>query len=94
MLLPFPHLERMNFSYKPHESRLTFGSGCVDELPEEVERLGIARAFVLTKRRELIGDWSVGVFEGAVTHVPHHVAAQAREQAERLLDDAFHERRP
>ena len=79
----------MNFSYEPRESRVIFGSGCVAELPDEVERLGIARAFVLTKRRELLGDWPVGVFEGAVTHVPHHIAAQAREQAERLHADGL-----
>lgn len=79
----------MKFSYEPRESRVIFGSGCVAELPAEVERLGIVRALLFSRRRDLVGDWPVGVFEGAVTHVPRHIVVEARAQAERLRADGL-----
>lgn len=91
----------MNFSYEPRESRVIFGSGCVAELPAEVERLGIARAL---KRRELVGDWPVGVFEGAATHVPRHRRRSMKElgmregdldrAAEIAIQHPYHNPRP
>ena len=38
----------LSFSYDMLPSRVVFGVGCLDKLPEEIERLGAHRALVLS----------------------------------------------
>jgi maleylacetate reductase len=84
------------FVYDMLPSRVVFGVGCLDKLPEEIERLGAHRALVLStpeQRKEgqqmvdRLGARAVGLFDHAVMHVPIEIAEQAREQAKALGAD-------
>jgi maleylacetate reductase len=84
------------FIYDILPSRVVFGVGCLDKLPEEIERLGATRALVLStpeQRKEgqlmvdRLGSRAVGLFDKAVMHVPIEIAQQAREQAKALGAD-------
>ena len=84
------------FIYDMLPSRVVFGVGCLDKLPEEIERLGAHRALVLStpeQRKEgqqmvdRLGARAVGLFDQAVMHVPIEIAEQAREQAKALGAD-------
>src|SRR5579863_3961957 len=84
------------FSYDILPSRVVFGVGCLDNLPEEIERLGAHRALVLStpEQREegrriadRLGSRAAGLFDQAVMHVPIEIAELAREQAKALGAD-------
>src|SRR5271156_1852017 len=84
------------FVYEMLPSRVVFGAGCLDKLPEEIERLGATRALVLStpEQRHVgqqmvdrLGSRAVGLFDKAVMHVPVEIAKEAREQAEELGAD-------
>ncbi len=84
------------FIYDILPSRVVFGVGCLEKLPEEIERLGATRALVLStpeQRKEgqlmvdRLGARAVGLFDQAVMHVPIEIAEQAREQAKALGAD-------
>ena len=84
------------FTYDILPSRVVFGVGCLDKLPEEIERLGAHRALVLStpEQREQgrqmldrLGSRAAGLFDKAVMHVPIEIAQQAREQAKLLGAD-------
>ncbi len=84
------------FTYDALPGRVLFGVGCLDKLPEEIERLGATRALVLStpeQRKEgqqmvdRLGARAVGLFDQAVMHVPIEIAEQAREQAKALGAD-------
>jgi maleylacetate reductase len=84
------------FIYDILPSRVVFGVGCLEKLPEEIERLGATRALVLStpeqhKEGQLmvdrLGSRAVGLFDQAVMHVPIEIAQQAREQAKVLGAD-------
>jgi maleylacetate reductase len=86
----------LNFTYDMLPSRVLFGVGCLDRLPEEIERLGASRALVLStpeQRKEgcqiadRLGSRAVGLFDQAVMHVPIEIATEAREQAKALGAD-------
>ena len=81
------------FVFESLPGRVVFGSGALDQLPQEIERLGARRALVLSTPQqqglardiaERIGERSAGIFPQAVMHVPVEVARQARAEAERL----------
>jgi maleylacetate reductase len=85
-----------SFSYDILPSRVVFGVGCLDKLPEEIERLGARRALVLStpeQRKEgqqivdRLGLCAAGLFDKAVMHVPIEIAEQAREHAKTLGAD-------
>ena len=85
-----------SFTFEPHIPRVVFGTGSLQQLPAEVERLGATRALVLSTpeqeasaRRvaELLGERSAGVFPRAVMHVPIEAAREARDEARRLGAD-------
>jgi maleylacetate reductase len=38
----------LSFIYEMLPSRVIFGAGCLDKLPEEIDRLGATRALVLS----------------------------------------------
>ena len=86
----------LSFVYDILPSRVIFGVGCIEKLPEEIERLGASRALVLStpQQRELaieisarLGSRAAGVFDRAVMHVPIEIAHEAREEARRLGAD-------
>jgi maleylacetate reductase len=72
-------------------SRVVFGPGSLDALPEEAARLGLRRALVLSTPRRgdpveraaaLLGDAAVGVFDRARMHVPVETVAAATDVVE------------
>ena len=84
------------FAYDMLPSRVVFGVGCLDKLPEEMERLGAHRALVLCTPEQRkagrqmvdrLGGRAAGLFDQAVMHVPIEIAEQAREQAKALGAD-------
>jgi maleylacetate reductase len=88
MLLPFV--------YEALASRVVFGAGSLQKLPEEIDRLGATRALVLCTPEQraigadivvMLGARSAGVFDAAVMHVPIAVAEEARAKARRLRAD-------
>ncbi|HCP01455.1 MAG TPA: maleylacetate reductase [Rhodospirillaceae bacterium] len=85
------------FVYEALPGRVVFGPGSLDQLVDEVERLGLAKALVLStpQQREQamdvacrLGSKSAGVYDKAEMHVPFEVAQAAREEAQRLGADA------
>jgi maleylacetate reductase len=86
----------LGFVYEALPSRVIFGAGSLDKLPEEVERLGAARALVLCTAEqratglqivERLGARAVALFDKAAMHVPIEIAQAAREEARRLNAD-------
>ncbi|HET6439223.1 MAG TPA: maleylacetate reductase [Anaeromyxobacter sp.] len=78
------------FVHEALPGRVVFGEGSVACLPEELDRLGVRRALVLSTpgRRVLaaelaarLGARVVGIFDGAMVHVPAEVAERARRAA-------------
>jgi maleylacetate reductase len=85
-----------DFTYTACPTRVVFGAGALKHLGREIELLGAKRALVLSTpgqaaaaRRiaERLGDKAVGVFAGAVMHVPIATARAARDEARRLGAD-------
>jgi len=84
------------FVFDARLPRVVFGAGALRELPKELERLGIARAIVLStpgqralaeRAAALLGERSAGVFANAQMHVPVEVARAAAAEARRLGAD-------
>ncbi|HTA46884.1 MAG TPA: maleylacetate reductase [Bryobacteraceae bacterium] len=85
-----------DFVYDQPGSRVIFGVGAFDRLADEVKRLSVSRAMVIStpeQRREaeegarLLGGLGVGIFSQAVMHVPIEIARAAREVARQLNAD-------
>jgi len=84
------------FVYEVLPSRVVFGAGSLEKLPEEIDKLGATRALVLCTPEQraigadivvMLGARSAGVFDGAAMHVPVAVAAAARDKARRVKAD-------
>lgn len=84
------------FVHQNNPSRVIFGPGVLARLPEEIQRLGLSRALVLSTPEQaasaeelatLLGKHAAGVFSKAVMHVPIATAREAREVASRLGAD-------
>ncbi|RAI43033.1 maleylacetate reductase [Rhodoplanes roseus] len=74
------------FVYTGHPVRVVFGSGTIQTIPEEAERLGLSRVLIVTSRSQAatsaavaaaLGSRGVGVFPGAVMHTPVGVTETA-----------------
>jgi len=87
----------MHFVYESAPARVIFFPGALSQLPAEVERLG-RRALILSTpgHRQLaddaasgLGARSVGVFAGAVMHVPVEIAQAGRSMARELKADCL-----
>lgn len=85
-----------SFVYQGNPSRVVFGTDALEQLADEIERLGAKRALILTTPEqqplgqqvaELIGDRSAGVYPHAVMHVPMEIAQAARQEANRTGAD-------
>ena len=86
----------LSFVYQVLPSRVIFGAGSLDRLPEEIERLGASKALVLStpEQRQTasevlakLGPRGAGLFDRAVMHVPIETAETARKEARRLGAD-------
>lgn len=86
----------LSFVYQILPSRVIFGAGCLEKVPEEIQRLDAAKALVLSTPEqrqsglemvERLGSRAVGLFDQAVMHVPIETAQAAREEAKRLGAD-------
>lgn len=86
----------LSFVYDALPSRVIFGAGCLDKLPEEIDRLGASKALVLStpQQRETaagiatrLGSRAAGLFDRAAMHVPIEIAHAAREEAGRVGAD-------
>lgn len=84
------------FTFQGLPSRVVFGAGSLDRLPDEVARLGCAKALVLSTPEQRataedaarrLGDRAAGIYPEAVMHVPVEVARAARDAARRTGAD-------
>ncbi|MEZ5652504.1 MAG: maleylacetate reductase [Burkholderiaceae bacterium] len=84
------------FIYEAAPARVIFGAGMLATLGDELDRLGFKRALVLStpEQRELaqrvhdsLDTRAVGLFDGAVMHVPVEVAKAAGQVADSLQAD-------
>jgi maleylacetate reductase len=84
------------FVYQGLPSRVVFGAGSLDQLPQAIEAMGARRALVLCtpeqragaeRVAQLLGDRAAGIFDRAVMHVPIETAREAREVANSLGAD-------
>ena len=86
------------FVYAAQPSRVVFGRGSLARLTEEVKALGAQKALILCTPEQraqaqvaadLLGDLSVGIYDGAQMHVPIESARKAREHARSLGADCM-----
>ncbi|MBV8843497.1 MAG: iron-containing alcohol dehydrogenase, partial [Bryobacterales bacterium] len=86
----------LSFIYEPLPSRVIFGVGCLDQLPEQAERLKVSRAIVLSTPEQAetaraimarLGQCAVGVYTNAVMHVPADIAKAAIARVRELSAD-------
>ncbi|MFL5732834.1 MAG: maleylacetate reductase [Chloroflexia bacterium] len=86
----------LEFTCETLPTRVVFGPGTLERLPEELARLGVSRALLLstpgqrTLAEEIVGRLghrAAGIYSRATMHVPVEVAEEARREAERLGAD-------
>jgi maleylacetate reductase len=84
------------FTYQALPMRVVFGAGALAGLPDEVDRLGLARVLVLCSPEQeatgkevagALGERAAGVLAEARMHVPVEVATRARDLARELGAD-------
>ena len=87
-----------DFQYQALPMRVTFGSGSLKSLPDEVRSLGLQRVLVLSTSfqedlarevSEQLGELSAGVHPEAEMHVPVESAHRAREAAKAAGADGY-----
>src|SRR5262245_66589113 len=75
------------FTWNPSAARVIFGAGSLERLADELDRLGARAALMLSTPGRAVqaeaisaglGAQSVGVYAGAVMHVPIEIARDAR----------------
>lgn len=85
-----------SFVYIAHPARVVFGIGALGQLSQEVERLGLTKALILSTPEQSdlaervateVGQRAAGVYTKAVMHVPVETAREARELARHLGAD-------
>jgi alcohol dehydrogenase class IV len=87
----------VSFVYERLPSRVIFGVGCLDRLPEEVDRLGVSRVLVLSTPQQsktaaaLQTGWVTDV---AVQNPYYNPRPVDRASIRELLEDALEGRRP
>ncbi|XNY04244.1 maleylacetate reductase (plasmid) [Sinorhizobium meliloti] len=78
------------FVYNANPSRVVFGTGTIESLPSEVERLDRERVLVLSTPQQVelaealssrLGDKAAGIFSGATMHTPVAVTEEAMKVA-------------
>jgi maleylacetate reductase len=85
-----------SFVHQSYTARIVFGAGTLARLPEEMQRLGLKRALVLSTSEQrgnaqdvcdLLGSIAAGAFAKAIMHVPMETVREAREAAKGLEVD-------
>lgn len=85
-----------SFIYQVPASRVVFGAGSMQRLPDEIEALGAKAVLVLSTPQQealanevalILGTRAVGVYARAVMHVPVESAREAQHEALRLEAD-------
>jgi maleylacetate reductase len=88
----------MSFTFDNPGGRVVFGDGTIGRVPEEVERLGLQRAFIFSTPgragvadsvANALGPACAGVFTNAITQIPEHLAVEARSAAEAAHADCM-----
>jgi alcohol dehydrogenase class IV len=88
----------MRFAYTGLPSRVVFGAGRRAEVADELERLGIERALVISTADQsetcaqfaaMIGDRLGAIYPGAVMHTPVQVTEAAMQQARQMNCDGI-----
>lgn len=88
----------MQFNYDGLPARVIFGAGRRAEVGEELDRLGIKRALVLSTADQsetcatfaaMIGDRLGAIYPGAVMHTPVQVTESAMHQMEQMNCDGI-----
>lgn len=88
----------MQFNYDGLPSRVIFGAGRRVEVGEELDRLGVKRALVLSTADQsetcatfasMIGDRLGAIYPGAVMHTPVQVTESAMHQMEQMNCDGI-----
>ena len=86
------------FVYNALPARVIFGVGRLQNLPEEVKRLGCTRALILsTKSQEqsgiqvqkLLGTAAVGLYANATMHTPETITLEAVQYAKKVNADCL-----
>lgn len=86
------------FIYQAQPIRVVFGTGSLQQLPEEVARLNGQRALILStpgqiklarQVSELLGGKAAGIYDQAKMHVPLEIARDAQAHAEQLQADCL-----
>ncbi len=86
-----------NFIYTGNPGRVVFGSGTIEQLDSEAEKLGVKRVLVLSTPEQAeqakaisdhLGDRIVGLFSKATMHTPVEVTMAAMEEVNSLRADA------
>jgi maleylacetate reductase len=86
----------LDFSYRALPWNIVFGAGSLARLPEELDKLDLARALVLSTPNQsddgaavmkLLGNRAAGLFDQAVMHVPAETVASALAEVQRLGAD-------
>lgn len=87
-----------SFVYQAAPMRVVFGAGRLADLAEELDRLNVKRALVLTTPPQkplgtrvaaMIGARAAGICSGAEMHTPVHVTDSAMHQVELLRADGI-----
>jgi len=85
-----------DFIYEALPTRVIFGQGKLQSLPQEVEKLGARKALVLSTPQqeawarnvaELLGSTAAGVYSNATMHTPVEVSEEAVAYAKRVGAD-------
>lgn len=88
----------MKFNYDGQPSRVIFGAGRREEVGEELDRLGVNRALVLSTADQsetcatfaaMIGDRLGAIYPGAVMHTPVQVTEAAMHQMKQMNCDGI-----
>ncbi|GAM90022.1 hypothetical protein ANO11243_080620 [Dothideomycetidae sp. 11243] len=75
-----------SFTYNNHPSRVIFGSGTIEKLPEELSKLGKSKPIILSTPQqrphaervgEILKGQVAGIFSDATMHTPTEVTSQA-----------------
>jgi len=94
-----PHFQSdgvRRFAFDSRAQRVLFGTGALAQVGAELEAMGAHKALVLCTPPQraqaqqvvdLLGSRAVGIFDGAVMHVPMAVAREARDAAQRAGAD-------
>jgi alcohol dehydrogenase class IV len=80
------------FEYTPNPGRVVFGSGTINNVPDEIKRLGLSKPLILSTPEQvgqaedvkrIVGDHAevVGVYSKATMHTPVHITNDALEFA-------------